>query len=284
MSVAPALPTFAVSSGSCRVTADGACFRSPNYPEHYISNYRTCAIAVAGAGVVRSTAFATWPSDYLTIGGTNTVVRTHAGPSVQTIGGTQYNGDGGALSLTGVVVSDGESIARHCDGFSDGAGGFEVCNLEHLASICHEHGSWDGSACSTCRDNFIGDFCTESCGEHGMSYVISGSRGTSHRGNLDGTYSLVEAHCKSMYCDAGSPTTCAGAPAYQKDGARGGGACCFGAVGDGICTPATPSRPVAGSSARWAPAGTRTQVSSRARRTTTTRTGRGRSTTPRTPH
>ena len=67
------------------------------------------------------------------------------------------------------------------------------------------------------------------------SYVISGSSGASDGGNLDGTYSLIEAHCSNgpdchvcdycdgcgAYCDAGSPTTCGNAPVFQKGGPGG---------------------------------------------------------------
>lgn len=57
------------------------------------------------------------------------------------------------------------------------------------------------------------------------SYVISGSSGYA---NVDGTYSLAEAHCVSGsladwagLCDAVSPTTCGNAPVYQSGGAEG---------------------------------------------------------------
>eukprot|EP01046_Picozoa_sp_COSAG06_P047367 COSAG06_NODE_6878_length_2731_cov_2.525836_2_plen_172_part_00 len=55
--------------------------------------------------------------------------------------------------------------------------------------------------------------------------MISGSSGYN---NVDGTYSLAEAHCFSGsladwagLCDAGSPTTCGNAPVYQSGGAEG---------------------------------------------------------------
>jgi hypothetical protein len=57
------------------------------------------------------------------------------------------------------------------------------------------------------------------------SYVISGSSGYN---NVDGTYSLAEAHCVSGsladwagLCDPVSPTTCGNAPVYQSGGAEG---------------------------------------------------------------
>ena len=229
----PTLPTFAVSSGDCTVTPDGACFRSPNYPDSYGANER-CAIEVAGAGFVRSTAFATESCppgfcDYLYIGE------------------KFYDGDGGELSPigAGVKVSDGE-ISWNSDRAVQ-ASGFEVCGLDP-GPICAQHGTWDGSVCS-CTDNSIGNFCSESCGQHGAAstdgstcncdtgfagnlcqidlsfpglsqqYVITGSKK-----NLDGTYSLVEVDCNANThiasivgadCDAGSHTTCGGTAVYQ---------------------------------------------------------------------
>eukprot|EP01046_Picozoa_sp_COSAG06_P028985 COSAG06_NODE_2654_length_6488_cov_4.182658_2_plen_99_part_00 len=82
--VETALPTFAVSSGDCTVTEGGACFRSPNYPDSYGAS-GDCAIAFAGSGFVKSTAFA-----------------TESGYDYVAIGGTRYSGDGGALSSSGV--------------------------------------------------------------------------------------------------------------------------------------------------------------------------------------
>ena len=111
---------------------------------------------------------------------------------------------------------------------------------DEAATMCTQHGTWDGSTCSSCRDNLIGYLCTVSCGAHGTSdgsacvcnasyygtlctdgpyarqYMISGG------GELDGTYSLVEAHCSGSFCDTGSPTTCGdNAPVFQRGGADG---------------------------------------------------------------
>jgi hypothetical protein len=93
---------------------------------------------------------------------------------------------------------------------------------DEITTICAQHGTWDGSAC-VCGPSYYGRLCTD--GPYPQLYVISGSVGTSDGGNLDGVYSLVEAHCNDVdmgsMCDDGSPTTCGGRPVYQEGGAEG---------------------------------------------------------------
>ena len=117
---------------------------------------------------------------------------------------------------------------------SDNTAAGEECELR-----CGAHGqpSTDGLTC-VCSAGYFGMLC-----DWATSYVISGSNGRSDGGDLDGTYSLVEAHCGSgsgcthakscnmvpvstcmrgrcsVNCDARSPTTCGGnVPVFQKGG------------------------------------------------------------------
>ena len=247
-------PTFAVSSGTCTVTQGGTCFRSANYPHGYGTN-EDCTIVIAGAGLVRSTHFYT--ADIFPHGGALCLVEA-TGDRSCAVGDALRRGN--TLASSGWNANNGDSFTWHSgafDGFNghEGGMGFEVCSLAGLASICTQHGSWDGSACGSCRDNFIGALCDQSCGEHGTAsadgsacicsegfrgmfctdawpyaqqYVISGSIGDH---NIDGTYSLVQAHCSDPWgsntdrprghCDVASRSTCGNAPVYQKDGVDG---------------------------------------------------------------
>eukprot|EP01043_Picozoa_sp_COSAG02_P068393 COSAG02_NODE_11343_length_1743_cov_1.187956_1_plen_405_part_10 len=104
--------------------------------------------------------------------------------------------------------------------------------------LCQLHGTWDDALheCSACTHNFAGRFCDRICGEHGTSdgsgclcdeawfdeyctdgpyesqYVLSGSRGSGSRGdlNVDGVYTRVENNSR-----------CNDVPVYQRGG-RGG--------------------------------------------------------------
>ena len=134
-----------MSSGPCTVTAGGACFRSPNYPNDYGAS-EDCAITVSGAGFVRATAFETERASY----------------DYVTIDGTPYGGTGGALArAAGVSVSDGETVAWHSDD-STQASGFEICGVPCDDSTCG-HGSCGGggTACvfDVCTDGYTGDRC-----------------------------------------------------------------------------------------------------------------------------
>eukprot|EP01052_Picozoa_sp_SAG31_P003830 SAG31_NODE_151_length_22216_cov_37.572139_13_plen_709_part_00 len=98
-----------------------------------------------------------------------------------------------------------------------------VQTLDEVTTICARHGTWNGSAC-VCGPSWYGWFCNQ--GPYPTQYVISGSVGTSDGGNLDGVYSLVEAHCNGghMCGRRGSPASshmCGGRPVYQKGGAEG---------------------------------------------------------------
>jgi len=141
------LPTFGVTSGPCTVTEGGACFRTPNYPDHYEAPYGTptdCEIAVSGAGFVRATAF-----------------DTESGRDYLNIGGTLYDGDGGALASSGVPVGDGTTVAwRVAPHSSDRRSGAEVCGASCDEETCGPHGSCgsDGATCA-CADGWSGDAC-----------------------------------------------------------------------------------------------------------------------------
>lgn len=104
-----------------------------------------------------------------------------------------------------------------------------LCHDNFFGKLCdqrcgdHSKGSADESAC-VCDAGYAGKLCQIDLSFPGFSqqYVVSGSRGASAFGNLDGTYSLVEAHCsESSVCDGGSPTTCNNGPVFQKGGAQG---------------------------------------------------------------
>ena len=138
------LPTFSVTSGPCTVTEGGACFRTPNYPDDYGSS-QDCEIAVSGAGFARATAF-----------------DPESCCDHMTIGGTQYDRDGGALASSGVPVGDGTTVAWHADG-SGQRSGAEVCGVSCEDEFCGPHGTpescgSDGVTC-TCADGWIGDVC-----------------------------------------------------------------------------------------------------------------------------
>ena len=129
-----------MTSGPCTVTEGGACFRTPNYPDAYGSS-QDCEIAVSGAGFARATAFDTESCcDHVTIGG------------------TQYDGDGGALASGGVPVGDGTTVAWHADS-SNQRSGAEVCGAS-CDEACGPHGSCgsDGATCA-CADGWSGDVC-----------------------------------------------------------------------------------------------------------------------------
>ena len=143
-----ALPTFAVASGPCTVTAGGACFRSPNYPNDYGEN-EDCAITVFGAGSVRATAFnaeSNFCDSCLTPFG-----------DYVTIDGVHYDGDSeniGALANTGVWVSDGETVSWHADQNAQRSG-FEICGFD----TCGQHGSSGGGAKCVCIGGYTGALC-----------------------------------------------------------------------------------------------------------------------------
>ena len=132
-----------MTSGPCTVTEGGACFRTPNYPDDYGSN-QDCEIAVSGAGFALATAFDTESCcDHVTIGG------------------TQYDGDGGALASGGVPVGDGTTVAWNTDHYRQRSGA-EVCGVS-CEEFCGPHGtpascSSDGVTCA-CADGWGGDAC-----------------------------------------------------------------------------------------------------------------------------
>lgn len=136
------LPTFSVTSGPCTTTADGSCFRSPNFPDEY-GALEDCEVAVvSGAGFARATAFETESTyDYF---------------SVDEV---PYSGSGGTLAATGVPISDTTTIAWHSDD-SDQRGAVEVCGQACDGTSCGEHGVCGaaGTSCD-CSDGWGGAAC-----------------------------------------------------------------------------------------------------------------------------
>ena len=132
-----ALPTFAVASGPCTITAGGACFRSPDYPNDY--RIGDCAITVYKAGSVRATTFDT---------------QSFGGRDYVTIDGVQYAGTGGAIATAGVAVSDGGTISWHTNG-SRQRSGFEICGFD----ACGQHGSSGGGTTCVCIGGYTGALC-----------------------------------------------------------------------------------------------------------------------------
>lgn len=136
------LPTFAVSSGPCTTTADGSCFRSPNYPDEY-GALEDCEIAViSGAGFARATTFATESSyDFVSVDA------------------VEYSGSGGTLASSGVPISDTVAIAWHSDD-SEQRGAVEICGQACDATSCGQHGHCGaaGTSCD-CSDGWSGASC-----------------------------------------------------------------------------------------------------------------------------